>query len=64
MPTLRALLSALDTRRAAFLAALGHLPEAQRQQRPKPEAWSPLMIGEHLMLVERGMGVITERQVA
>jgi hypothetical protein len=57
------LLAALDNRRAEFLAGLDSLPPEQRGRKPAAQAWSPLDIGEHLVLVESGLARITARQI-
>ncbi len=56
-------LAALDARRAGFLAALADIPEAQRRQPPAMGAWSPLQIGEHLLLTEEMMAHFMDRQI-
>ncbi len=63
MPGLAPLLDALDARRAEFLAALDSVPPEQRERRPSASAWSPLEIGEHLLIVERGLGHVAGRQI-
>jgi hypothetical protein len=57
------LLTALDKRRAEFLEGLDSVPPAQRDRAPSTQAWSPLQIGEHLVLVEHGLARIMARQV-
>jgi hypothetical protein len=63
MPDLASLLAALDARRAEFLAGLDSVPPAQRDRAPSQSAWSPLQIGEHLLLSERGFAHVTARQI-
>ncbi len=63
MPDLSPLLVALDARRSEFLAGLDSIPPDQLSQSPISRAWSPLDIGEHLMLVERGLGHAAVRQI-
>lgn len=60
---LDALLSALDNRRAEFLAGLDSISPDQRGAAPSPSAWSPLQIGEHLLAAERGYAHVTARQL-
>lgn len=57
------LLTALDDRRAEFLEGLDSVPPDQRKRSPSTHAWSPLQIGEHLVLAERGFARITARQI-
>lgn len=57
------LLTALDDRRAEFLAGLESVPPAQRDRSPTAQAWSPLEIGEHLLLVESGLARAMARQI-
>lgn len=57
------LLTALDDRRAEFLEGLDSVPPAQRDRTPSTHAWSPLQIGEHLVLVEHGLARIMARQI-
>jgi hypothetical protein len=63
MPELPRLLAALDNRRAEFLAGLESVPPEQRDRAPSQSAWSPLQIGEHLLISERGFARITARQL-
>ncbi len=63
MSDLPRLLAALDNRRAEFLAGLDSVPAEQRGQAPTQAAWSPLQIGEHLLISERGLAHITARQI-
>ena len=63
MSDLPRLLATLDNRRAEFLAGLESVPAEQRAQSPTPSAWSPLQIGEHLLISERGFAHITARQI-
>jgi hypothetical protein len=57
------LLSALDARRAEFLAGLDSVPPEQRERAPSTRAWSPLGIGEHSLIVESGLARIMARQI-
>ncbi len=63
MPALAPHLAALDARRAEFLAGLDSLPPEQQRQRPTASAWSPVEIGEHLLIVERGLARVAGRQI-
>lgn len=63
MPDLLPLVTALDTRRSEFLAALDTIPPEHLSQAPASKAWSPLDIGEHLVIVERGLGRAAVRQI-
>ncbi|MEM1041314.1 MAG: DinB family protein [Bacteroidota bacterium] len=63
MPDLAAFLDPLDARRAEFLAGLDSIPPEQLGQAPTSKAWSPLGIGEHLLIVERGLGHVAGRQI-
>ncbi len=57
------LLAALDNRRAEFLAGLDSVPPEQCDRAPAAKAWSPVQIGEHLLLVEHGLAHVTARQI-
>lgn len=64
MPTFADSAAALDRARAAFLAQLDAMTDAQRAFRPAGGGWTPAEVAEHLMLVERGLVGGLERQLA
>jgi hypothetical protein len=57
-------LEALHRERAAFLEALDRVAPEQRAARPRPEAWSPLDVGEHVYRVEHAALRGLEKQLA
>jgi len=57
------LLTALDNRRTEFLEGLDSVAPSQRERSPSTKTWSPLQIGEHLVLVEHGLARIMARQI-
>lgn len=63
MPDPDSLLSALDSRRAEFLAALESIPPHHLAASPGGAKWSPLQIGEHLFKTESGLAYVMGRQI-
>jgi uncharacterized damage-inducible protein DinB len=51
-PRLQELFAYLTVRRNALREAVDAVPEAQRNQQPKPDRWSVAEVLEHLVLVE------------
>lgn len=64
MPSSSDLLQSLTASRDAFQAALANVEPRQLSQRPQPDAWSPLLIAEHVVVVEEQMITFAARQAA
>jgi hypothetical protein len=54
-PRLAELLDYADAQRTALLDAVAAVPDALRDRRPEPEAWSVAEVLEHLHLTEQGI---------
>lgn len=56
---LEEVLTYLDTQRAALLEAVNLVPAEMRDQKPAPDRWSVAQVLEHLLMIEKrvGMGV-------
>lgn len=61
---LELLLRHLDDNRAALWDAVDCVPSPLIARRPAPESWSVAEVLEHLLLLERRVGVLLERHVA
>lgn len=56
VPRLQELCDDLDRRLTELLGTLREMDEAQRSYSPRPGAWSPLQVAQHLLIAERGTG--------
>src|SRR5689334_16511348 len=63
-PRIQELLTYLDAQYAALRAAFGSVPSEKHDKSPRPGAWSPAGIIEHLSIVETSIGRLISTRIA